>query len=98
MDREFTYNTKVENRRDEVWKQEETFRINAVRTQQVIEEIDPAAEQRRRLLKERKRQMRIVEENSGLFALFGEKARKRKAAEERIEQINKELARLKRRK
>ena len=79
--------------------QEEASRLNAVKAKsETTEEIDPIAEERRRLLKERKRQMRIIENNKGLFALFGEKARKRKAAEAKIEQINKELARLRRRK
>lgn len=77
--------------------QTEKARLNSAKNAEE-EIVDPIAEERRRLLKERKRQMRIVEDNNGLFALFGEKARKRKAAEERIEQINKELARLKRRK
>ena len=86
-------------RAEEARRRAEVSRLNTVKAKtETAEEIDPIAEERRRLLKERKRQMRIVENNKGLFALFGEKARKRKAAEAKIEQINKELARLRRRK
>ena len=71
-------------------------RLNSVK-KKAEAAVDPIAEERRRLLKERKRQQRIVENNRGLFALFGKRARRRKAAQTKIEQINKELARLKRR-
>ena len=83
---------------EEARRQAEASRLNAFKVKsETTEEIDPIAEERRRLLKERKRQMRIVENNKGLFALFGKRARRRKAAQTKIEQINKELARLKRR-
>lgn len=42
----------------------------------------------------RKEQEAIIEQNRGLGALFGEKAKKRKAAQVRIEEINKELEKL----
>lgn len=72
-------------------------RLNSVK-KKAETAVDPIAEERRRLLNERKRQQRIVENNKGLFALFGKRARRRKAAQAKIEQINKELARIKREK
>lgn len=72
-------------------------RLNSVK-KKAEAAVDPIAEERRRLLNERKRQQRIVENNRGLFALFGKRARRRKAAQTKIEQINKELARIKREK
>lgn len=72
-------------------------RLNSVK-KKAEAAVDPIAEERRRLLNERKRQRRIVENNKGLFALFGKRARRRKAAQAKIEQINKELARIKREK
>ena len=72
-------------------------RLNSVK-KKAEAAVDPIAEERRRLLNERKRQPRIVENNKGLFALFGKRARRRKAAQAKIEQINKELARIKREK
>lgn len=72
-------------------------RLNSVK-KKAEAAVDPIAEERRRLLNERKRQQRIVENNKGLFALFGKRARRRKAAQAKIEQINKELARIKREK
>lgn len=72
-------------------------RLNSVK-KKAEAAVDPIAEERRRLLNERKRLQRIVENNKGLFALFGKRARRRKAAQAKIEQINKELARIKREK
>lgn len=51
-------------------------------------------ERRRQLENEKKEQEAIIEQNRGLGALFGEKAKKRKAAQARIEEINKELEKL----
>ena len=54
-----------------------------------------AKEERRKALEtEKKEQEAIIEQNRGLGALFGEKAKKRKAAQARIEEINRELEKL----
>ena len=47
-----------------------------------------------KLLNEKIEQEKILAENKGLGAIFGEKAKKRKAAQQRLEEINKELERL----
>jgi hypothetical protein len=51
-------------------------------------------ERRRQLETEKKEQEAIIEQNKGLGALFGDKAKKRKAAQARIEEIKRELEKL----
>jgi hypothetical protein len=54
-----------------------------------------AIEERRKTLEaEKKEQEAIIQQNKGLGALFGDKAKKRKAAQQRLEEINKELEKL----
>lgn len=54
-----------------------------------------AKEERRKALEaEKKEQEAIIQQNKGLSALFGEKAKKRKTAQQRIEEIARELEKL----
>ena len=67
---------------------EHQIEIEEVRKKQVADRIAS-------LLNEKREQERIIEQNKGLGALFGQKAKLRKSAEARLIEINKELDELK---